>query len=113
MRPRQGRRGLVSCFADFDNRRPGVENDPLQIGAIELPELQRITVPTLIVNGDVDTDVDPSHSDCAAATVLGARRIVMERGTHVSLFAHPDAGTVQAQVVEFLRSAPGAAHLME
>ncbi len=67
-----------------------------------------ITVPTLVVNGDADTYVDPSQSDYAAATVPGARRIVMEKATHVSLFAHPDAKKVQAQVVECLRSAQAA-----
>jgi pimeloyl-ACP methyl ester carboxylesterase len=96
---------LVEMTADYDHRRAGVENDLRQIGAIESLELERMTVPTLIVNGDADTDVDPSQSDYAAATVPGARRIVMEKGTHVSLFAHPDAGKVQAQVIEFLRSA--------
>ena len=47
--------------------------------------------PTLVVVGDVDVDVPPSHSDFAAEAIPGAEKLTMDRGTHLSLFAHPDA----------------------
>jgi pimeloyl-ACP methyl ester carboxylesterase len=53
----------------------------------------------LVVVGSADIDVPIEHSDYAAETIAGADKIVMEGGTHLSLFAHPDAASVQAQVV--------------
>jgi hypothetical protein len=41
--------------------------------------------------------------DHAAAAIPGAEKIVMDAGTHLSLFAHPDAASLQAQVVAKLR----------
>ncbi len=52
-----------------------------------------------MVVGSADIDVPIEHSDYAAETIAGADRVVIEGGTHLSLFAHPDAASVQAQVV--------------
>jgi pimeloyl-ACP methyl ester carboxylesterase len=66
-------------------------------------ELERITAPTLVIHGTVDTDVPPAHGDRAAAAIPGAELIAMDRGTHLCLFTHPDAAAVQARAVEHLR----------
>jgi pimeloyl-ACP methyl ester carboxylesterase len=94
---------MVHVVGDYGHRRVGMDNDFAQFAGIETLELERIGAPTLIVNGDADTDVVPEYSDHAAATIPGAQRLVMARGTHLCLFAHPDATTAQARVVEHLR----------
>lgn len=96
---------LAEVVADFDNRVAGYENDWAQFGAIDSLELEKLSVPTFVVVGDADADVDPAQSEFAAATVPGATSLIIEKGTHLALFAHPDAADAQAQVVSFLRSA--------
>ena len=48
-------------------------------------------------------DVPPRHSELAAARIPGAERLVMQRGTHLCRFAHPDADEAQARVAAHLR----------
>lgn len=94
---------MAGVVADYEHRRAGVENDLGQFAKIESLQLERITAPTLVVVGSADIDVPTDHSDYAAATIAGADKIVMDGGTHLSLFAHPYAASVQAQVVAKLR----------
>ncbi len=94
---------MAEVVGDYEHRKAGIENDLEQFADIESLQLERITIPTTIVVGSADIDVPTEHSDYAAATIKGADKIVMEGGTHLSLFAHPDAASVQAQVVAKLR----------
>jgi pimeloyl-ACP methyl ester carboxylesterase len=96
---------LADVVADFDNREAGYDNDWAQFGAIDSLELEKITAPTFVIVGDADADVDPAQSDYAAETIAGAKKLVISKGTHLALFAHPDAADAQAQVVEFLNAA--------
>ncbi len=83
-------------------RRAGYENDLAQFEAIDSLELDRIAVPTLIVQGSADTDLPPEDSAFAAATIPGARRIDLADGSHLALYTHPDAASAQQQVIDFL-----------
>ncbi len=94
---------MAGVVADYEHRKAGVENDLDQFAKIDSLELERITAPTLLVVGSADSDVPPEHSDYAKATITGADKIVMDAGTHLSLFAHSDAGSVQAVVAAKLR----------
>jgi pimeloyl-ACP methyl ester carboxylesterase len=94
---------MAEVCGDYSHREAGVENDWEQFGRIDSLELERIDRPTLVIWGDADTDVPPSHSEHAAATIPGARKLVLERGTHLALFAHPEARKAQDRVVELLR----------
>jgi pimeloyl-ACP methyl ester carboxylesterase len=94
---------LAGVVGDYERRRVGVENDLVQFAAIESLQLDRITSPTLVIVGSADIDVPTEHSEYAAASIAGAEEVVMEGGTHLSLFVHPDAASVQAQVVTKLR----------
>jgi pimeloyl-ACP methyl ester carboxylesterase len=96
---------MAECLADMKHREAGFENDWDQFGAIDSLELERVSAPTLVVVGDKDSDVDPAQSEFAARTVPGARRLVIENGTHISLFAHPDAAAAQREVLDFLATA--------
>ena len=95
---------MADVVGDYAGRRDGIDNDWAQFGLITSLELERIATPALVVNGDADSDVPPAHSDFAAATIPGAERIVMERGTHLCLWVHPDAEATQARAIEVLRS---------
>ena len=83
-------------------RRAGLDNDAAQFEAIDSLELERITIPTLVVQGTADADVPPADSDFAAATIPGARRIDLVDGSHLALYTHPDSAAAQQQVIDFL-----------
>jgi pimeloyl-ACP methyl ester carboxylesterase len=94
---------MANVVGDYEHRREGIVNDRARFTEIRNLGLERIAAPTLIVVGDTDVDVPPSHSDFAAETIPGAEKLTMKRGTHLSLFAHPDARAAQKRVVDFLR----------
>jgi pimeloyl-ACP methyl ester carboxylesterase len=84
------------------SRRDGYRNDLEQFAAITTLELEKITAPTLVVQGTADSDLPPAHSTFAAATIPGAELVTLDTGTHLALFTHPDAAATQARVVDFL-----------
>lgn len=90
---------MANVCGDYANRREGVESDWARFGKIESLELERVTAPTLVINGTADVDVPAAHSDHAATTIPEAEHLVMERGTHLCLFVHPDAEAAQARAV--------------
>jgi pimeloyl-ACP methyl ester carboxylesterase len=83
-------------------RRAGYRNDLARFAAIGSLELERITAPTLVVQGSADSDLPPAQSTYAAETIPGAELLTLDRGTHLALYAHPDAEGAQERVVEFL-----------
>jgi pimeloyl-ACP methyl ester carboxylesterase len=95
---------MAGVVGDYPVRRAGIENDWMQLGRITTLELERIETPTLVVNGSADADVPPEHSGYAATAIPDAERLIMDRGTHLCLFVHPEAEAAQARVVEKLRS---------
>jgi pimeloyl-ACP methyl ester carboxylesterase len=95
---------MANVVADRAHRREGIENDLAPFAAIESLELEKINAPTLIISGTADIDVSPDHSTHAAETIPGAERLVLDRGTHLCLFVHPDANAAQARVIAKLRA---------
>ncbi|MEJ8855111.1 alpha/beta hydrolase [Variovorax robiniae] len=85
------------------DRRAGYDNDIEQFGRIESLELERITAPTLIVQGTVDSDLPPAQSYFAAETIPGAELFKLEEGTHLALYTNVDADAAQQRVMDFLR----------
>jgi pimeloyl-ACP methyl ester carboxylesterase len=88
------------------HRRAGYRNDLEQFAAITSLELEKITAPTLVVQGTADSDLPPEQSTFASETIPGAELLTLDAGTHLALYTHPDATTAQKRVVEFL-SHPG------
>jgi len=86
------------------HRKPGYDNDLAQFAAITSLELERITAPTLVVQGTADADLPPEHSEFAARTLPNAELLTLDRGTHLALYVHPDRATAQARVAAFLQS---------
>ena len=95
---------MARVVADHANRAGGLENDMARFSEIENLELEKVSAPSLIIHGTADVDVTPDHGDHAAATIPGADFIGMEGGTHLSLFVHPEAKSVQQRVLDHFRS---------
>jgi pimeloyl-ACP methyl ester carboxylesterase len=83
-------------------RRAGYENDLAQFAAITSLELEKITAPTLVIQGTADSDLPPAQSTFAAGSIPGAELLTLDTGTHLALFTHPEAAAAQARVVDFL-----------
>lgn len=95
---------LDASVSERGPRKAGVDNDYEQFEAIESLELERVAVPALLVQGSVDTDVTPDHSEHAAATIPGAELLLLEGGTHLAFYTHPESAAAQARALELLRS---------
>lgn len=83
-------------------RRAGWDNDVANYGAIDSLELDRVRCPVLLIHGDADTDALPEYSRTAHDTLPDSTLVIMERGTHLAFYAHPDAARVQEQTRRWL-----------
>jgi pimeloyl-ACP methyl ester carboxylesterase len=70
--------------------------------AIDSLELDRVRCPVLLIHGDADTDVAIDFSYSARTVLQESRLIVMNHGTHLAFYAHPDAADVQEETRVFL-----------
>jgi pimeloyl-ACP methyl ester carboxylesterase len=84
------------------DRKAGLDNDYERFGEITTLELERIAAPCLLVHGSADTDVPPPHSQHAAAAIPGAELVVLDGGTHLAFYTHPDSDVVQARAAALL-----------
>lgn len=83
-------------------RKAGWNNDVANFGAIDTLELDRVRCPVLLIHGDADTDVTIDFSYSAHTALPDSTLVVMERGTHLAFYAHPQAPDVQAQARNWL-----------
>jgi pimeloyl-ACP methyl ester carboxylesterase len=83
-------------------RRPGWDNDVTNFGAIDSLELDRIRCPVLLIHGDADTDAIPEYSHSAHASLPDSTLVIMEHGTHLAFYAHPNAPQIQEQARQWL-----------
>jgi pimeloyl-ACP methyl ester carboxylesterase len=84
-------------------RQEGLDNDWAQFEAMPALELERISAPTLVVQGAADSDVTPDHGQAAAAAIPGAELLMLEAGTHLAFYTHPDAARAQDRAIALLR----------
>jgi pimeloyl-ACP methyl ester carboxylesterase len=82
-------------------RSPGMDNDLAQFSNLSLP-IDKISVPTLVIHGSADTNVDFSHGELLAATIPNAKFHVIEGGDHMMPFTHEEE--VQGVIAEFIES---------
>jgi len=85
-----------------EDRRAGYDNDLVQFSRIESLELDRITAPTLVIQGTADSDLPPAQSYFAAEAIPGAELLKLEEGTHLALYTNVDSDAAQQRVIEFL-----------
>ncbi len=83
-------------------RRAGWQNDVANFAHIDSLDLDRVRCPVLLVHGDADTDAPITDSRFAHAELADSRLVVMESGTHLAFYAHPDAPNVQEQARRWL-----------
>jgi len=89
-------------------RKAGWDNDLANYGAIGSLELGRVPCPVLLIHGDADTDVAIGHSRAAHSALPDSTLVVVERGTHLAFYAHPQARDVQEQARKwFTRACDG------
>ena len=65
--------------------------------AIDSLELDHVRCPVLLIHGDADTDATIDYSRTAHSALPDSTLVIMERGTHLAFYAHPEAGEVQEQ----------------
>lgn len=94
--------GVAKTAVMRGKRMVGVRNDALQFATMPSLDLPEIDVPTLVVHGDADSDVDPSFGRTAAARIPAAELLLMARGTHLALFVDPGYQQAQQRVCDFL-----------
>lgn len=83
-------------------RRAGWENDVANYAAIDSLELERVRCPVLLIHGDGDTDALPLYSNTAHEAIPDSALVVMESGTHLAFYAHPDAARIQERARRWL-----------
>jgi pimeloyl-ACP methyl ester carboxylesterase len=83
-------------------RKAGWRNDVANFARIDSLGLDRVQCPVLLVHGDADTDAPIDHSRFAHAELPDSKLVVMERGTHLSFYADPQAPDVQEQARKWL-----------
>ena len=83
-------------------RKAGWENDLANFAAIDSLELERVRCPVLLIHGDADTDAAIDFSYSADQALPDSRLVVMDRGTHLAFYAHPNAAAVQQEARAFL-----------
>tara|TARA_B110000285_G_scaffold233777_1_gene308620 strand:- start:2188 stop:3339 length:1152 start_codon:yes stop_codon:yes gene_type:complete len=82
-------------------RGPGMDNDVSQFSNLSLP-IEEVRVPTLIIHGTADTNVDFSHGELLAKTIPGAKFHVIDGGDHMMPFTH--AEEVQGVIDDFIKN---------
>jgi pimeloyl-ACP methyl ester carboxylesterase len=87
-------------------RRAGWQNDVTNFARIDSLDLGRVQCPVLLVHGDADTDASIEYSRSAHAELPNSTLIVMDQGTHLAFYAHPEASDVQEQARRWLQSRP-------
>lgn len=93
-------RSLVQSVSDWPRMRVGYDNDDAEFATLgELPFAQ-ITCPTMIVHGQADHSVPPSHAAHAHAAIRDSQLRWLPDGSHVAFFVDHDA---QREALAWLR----------
>lgn len=93
----------------FRERKSGLVNDLSFFSKIDKLPLGNITCPTLIVHGDRDSDVLPTHADYAKQCIKGSKLYWINNGSHISFVMSENAAQVQEYMVNFLSGCVTAA----
>lgn len=81
---------FIPSMNPISPRQPGMLNDRINFVSIDY-QLERVSVPTLIINSQDDTLVNPSHSRYAEGNIPDAKHVEFESGGHVLLGHHKEA----------------------
>jgi len=93
---------LFESMYPYGVRKDGVDNDMEQGGKLERLPLDQIRVPSFIIHGTCDADVEFSHAEYAVQSIPGAEHIWIEKGTHFAFWLSEDAYDVHERTVDFM-----------
>jgi pimeloyl-ACP methyl ester carboxylesterase len=85
-------RPVLSTSFPIQLRKAGIANDAKQLRELDPLPLERIAVPTLVVNGDRDETIPLAAAQAAVARISDARLVVIAGGTHLSTPFSAEAG---------------------
>src|SRR5215471_4390894 len=104
----QSRRGsldliwaLARCFSMISRRKLGLLNDAEQLTTMPAYELEKISVPTLVMHGTADKLVPFAHARLLAKKVLNAELVKVRGAGHLFFTTHREK--VVPRLIEFLR----------
>ena len=87
----------------FAERKTGVFNDLSLLESIDKLPLNNISCPTLILHGDADGDVPPSHAEYAHQAIKGSDMYWIKNGSHIAFWAADQAREAQKYAVDWLK----------
>ena len=82
-------------------RNAGMRNDMEQFEAMEIPRLEAIRAPTLVLHGTADRNVPLAMGQLVAGRVPGAHLVTFENADHFMVVSHPQE--VFGALFDFLR----------
>jgi len=91
-------RQLVTTFTPYDLRKTGLDNDLVQLAAIEHLPFEKIRCPTLIAHGTADGDAPFADAEAARRHIPNAELYRMEGAWHVLNLSAGANGLVTSQV---------------
>jgi pimeloyl-ACP methyl ester carboxylesterase len=102
------RQFVLAISGTISGRKDGLENDRDQFAKIGDLELDKITLPTVLVHGTADSDVHPDQTENAAAHIPSAEVIRVQDGTHLCAWTDPTSADIQQRIAAVIRDALGA-----
>ena len=93
---------VLKLSATLSDRNAGLHNDQDRFPELGGLGLDDVTVPTLLVHGTADADVDIEHSERALAVIEGAEIQRVEKGTHLCTWTDPTSSEIQARIADHL-----------
>lgn len=95
---------LQSLFLNFEARLPGIRNDILQRDFPEIDHwsLESISVPTLILHGDMDTNSVYAGALHVASQVPNSKLVTFEGGDHNMIITRGDE--IRSEISQFVGS---------
>lgn len=87
------------------DRSAGYANDVAQFDVTGALDLGDIVAPTLLVAGTHDSEIPYADISRAAAQIPTSELFVLDHGTHLAFYTHPDSGAAQQRAVEYLQRA--------
>lgn len=90
----------------YDERKEGTHNDLSFLAAIDKLPLDKISCPSLIFQGDADSDVPPSHGEYAHQAIQGSELYWIDKGSHVGFWISDVAQEAMDYAVQWFKKQP-------
>lgn len=94
---------LMDSITPFSLRKPGLDNDLVQLAALLRYPLAQIDVPTLVLHSPYDNDAKFANAEFAIQTIPHAELCAVDAAGHFLWFTN-DAERVHGRRIEFLRA---------